>query len=32
MDDQAFRYDYRKMTDGERFHGVMSQIVAKRPT
>jgi hypothetical protein len=32
IDEQAFRYNYRKMTDGQRFQGVMSQIVGKRLT
>jgi transposase-like protein len=33
IDEQAFRYNYHKMTDGQRFQGgVMSQIVGKRLT
>jgi len=32
LDEQAYRYNNRKVTDAERFTGVMSQIVGKRLT
>jgi len=32
IDEQAFRYNTRKMTDAERFAGVMKQIVGRRVT
>lgn len=32
VDEQAFRFNNRKMTDSERFDSVMSQIVGKRIT
>ena len=32
LDEQAYRYNNRKVTDAERFSGVMSQIVGKRLT
>jgi transposase-like protein len=32
VDEQAFRFNNRKMTDGERFSAVVSQIVGKRVT
>jgi transposase-like protein len=32
IDEQAFRYNYRKVTDAERFSTVVSQIVGKRFT
>lgn len=32
LDEQAFRYNNRTMTDGERFVAVMKQIVGRRVT
>jgi hypothetical protein len=32
LDEQSFRYDHRKMTDGDRFDIVVRQIVGKRLT
>jgi hypothetical protein len=32
VDEQAFRFNNRKLTDAERFDSVMSQIVGKRLT
>jgi hypothetical protein len=32
LDEQAFRYNHRKMNDGERFDIVVRQIVGKRLT
>lgn len=32
VDEQAFRFNNRKMTDAERFAGVMKQIVGRRLT
>lgn len=32
VDEQAFRFNSRKMTDGERFSAAVSQIVGKRVT
>ena len=32
LDEQAFRFNYRKLTDGERFMVAMSQIVGRRVT
>lgn len=32
LDEQAYRYNNRKLTDAERFNGVMSQIVGRRLT
>ena len=32
IDEQAFRYNNRKLTDADRFVGVMKQIVGRRVT
>jgi hypothetical protein len=32
VEEQAFRFNNRKMTDAERFAGVMKQIVGRRLT
>jgi hypothetical protein len=32
LDEQSFRYNYRSLTDAERFCTVMKQIVGRRVT